>query len=265
MLRQMGMKAASFLTAGDAVMGRREVTGTDSASAGSRVLVAATVGIAYYAGAQIGLLLRLPPGTPSALWPPNAILLATLLLLRPRDWWVALLAALPGHLAVELSAGWPMPMVLALYVTNCSEALIGALGVRQLSAAPGRFDSLPRMAAYIAAGGLLAPIVSSFADAAVVAMFRGDVYWTAWRARASANILTDLTLVPALVAVARDGRHWLSSARPRVHLEAVILALASLLVIGVTFAAGATALVPGTFGTPLGFLLPLLLWAAVRF
>ncbi len=266
MLRQVGIKAASLLAARDAPVAPSIAESSVITSAGSRVLLAATVGIAYYAGAQIGFLLKLPPGTPSALWPPNAILMATLLLLRPSDWWIALLAAVPGHLAVELRAGWPMPLVFALYVTNCSEALIGVLGVRLLSDAPGRFDSLPRMAAYIAAGGLLAPIISSFADAAVVSTFRADSYWDVWRARTSANILTDLTLVPALIAVVRDGRRWLATALPRVHLEAVILAIASMLVVGVTFASPETTVtVPRTFGTPLGFLLPILLWAGVRF
>jgi signal transduction histidine kinase len=265
-LREVGIKAASLLAAREAPAAPAISESSVITSAGSRVLIAAAVGIAYYAGAQIGFLLKLPPGTPSAIWPPNAILMATLLLLRPREWWLALVAALPGHLAVELRAGWPMSLVLALYVTNCSEALIGAVGVRLLSDAPGRFDSLPRMAAYIAAGGLLAPIISSFADAAVVSTFRGDLYWDVWRARTSGNILTDLTLVPALVAVVRDGRQWLATARPRVHLEAVVLAVTSIAVSAVTFATPAIPLtVPRTFVMPLGFLLPILLWAAVRF
>jgi integral membrane sensor domain MASE1 len=192
-LREVGIKAASLLAASDVPAVPSIAESTAITSAGSRVLIAATVGLAYYAGAQIGFLLKLPPGTPSALWPPNAILMATLLLLRPGDWWIALVAAVPGHLAVELRAGWPMPLVFALYVTNCSEALIGALGVRLLSDAPGRFDSLPRMAAYIAAAGLLAPIISSFADAAVVSTFRGDTYWDVWRwcPRSSRSCATD--------------------------------------------------------------------------
>ena len=112
MLREVGIKAASLLAARDAPVAPSIAESSVITSAGSRVLIAATVGIAYYAGAQIGFLLKLPPGTPSALWPPNAILMATLLLLRPRDWWIALLAAVPGHLAVELRAGWPMPLVV---------------------------------------------------------------------------------------------------------------------------------------------------------
>ncbi len=258
------MRELGLLTAGTDGANRLR-DGAGSAAVG-RVLLAVTVGVAYYAGAQIGNLLRLPPGTPSALWPPNAILLAALLLVRPRDWWLVLLAAVPAHLAVELRLGWPVPLVLALFATNCLEALIGAVGVRLLSDAPGRFDSLPRMVAFIVAGGLLAPMLSSFADVAVVHIFRGDAFWPAWRTRTSANILTDLTLVPALIAVARDGRRWLLTARPRVHIEAVLLGIATLVIVVLVFAAPAAAdIIPGAPRTPVAFLLPSLLWAAVRF
>src|SRR2546428_6440 len=82
---------------------------------------------AYYVGANIGFILRFPSATPSVMWPPNAILTATLLLTPPRRWWVYLLAALPAHLVAEgLGAGWPAPLVLGLFATNCSEALVAA-------------------------------------------------------------------------------------------------------------------------------------------
>src|SRR5262249_46211324 len=104
------------------------------------------IAFGYYAGANLGLLLRLPPSTPSVLWPPNSILTAALLLTPPRHWWICLLAALPAHLAAEFQVAWPTTLVLALFVTNCSEALIAAAGVRLLSDAPTRFDALRRMA-----------------------------------------------------------------------------------------------------------------------
>jgi len=53
-----------------------------------------------------------------------------------------MLAALPAHLAAELGMEWPALLVLVLFVTNCSEALIAAAGVRWFSDAPGRFDTL---------------------------------------------------------------------------------------------------------------------------
>src|SRR6266850_2589351 len=52
---------------------------------------AVLVGVAYYVGAKVGLVLRLPPAMSSVVWPPNSILTATLLLSSPRRWWPYLL------------------------------------------------------------------------------------------------------------------------------------------------------------------------------
>src|SRR4029450_9394762 len=97
-------------------------------SAGTAVLVA----VAYYLGARIGEQLRFLPVTTSVLWPPNAILTATLLLTRPRRGGIYLLAALPAHV-LGLPAARASSLGLALFVTNCSEALIAAMAVRSLT------------------------------------------------------------------------------------------------------------------------------------
>src|SRR5213083_877200 len=68
---------------------------------GRVALVALSVAAAYYAGAHVGFLLRFPGSPLSIIWPPNAILLAALLLVPTRQWWVLLLAVLPAHLLVE--------------------------------------------------------------------------------------------------------------------------------------------------------------------
>jgi len=55
-------------------------------------------GLSYYAGARVGFALT-PTGQPnSAFWPPNAILLAVLLLAPRKVWWALLLAVVPAHL-----------------------------------------------------------------------------------------------------------------------------------------------------------------------
>jgi integral membrane sensor domain MASE1 len=95
-------------------------------------VAAALVGVAYYLGARVGLALTFEPYPISPLWPPVAILLAALLLTPTRSWIWLLLAAFPAHLAAEMQSGVPMAMVLAWFVSNCSEALIGAIGVRWL-------------------------------------------------------------------------------------------------------------------------------------
>jgi len=66
----------------------------------------------YYAGAKIGLALTFEPFPLSVLWPPNALLLAGLLLTPTRWWWLLILAAFPAHLLAELQGGVPVAMVL---------------------------------------------------------------------------------------------------------------------------------------------------------
>jgi signal transduction histidine kinase len=217
---------------------------------------------AYYLGSKLGLVFRFEAATPSVVWPPNAILTATLLLAPPRRWWIYLLAAFPAHLLVQLGTIQPVSLVLLLFATNCSEALGAAIGVRRFSDAPGRFDTLRRVTAFIVAAGLAAPFLSSFADAAAVAGLRHEPYWQVWRTRFFSNVLTELTLVPTLVMVIGAGPGWLRRATLRRLAEAALL-VAGLLVTGV-LVFGGPLIIPG-LRPPLALLLPFLLWAAVRF
>ena len=187
------------------------------------------VAVAYYAGANLGFILRFPPSTPSVLWPPNTILTAALLLTPPRRWWIYLLAALPAHLVAELGV-WPISLVLALFATNCSEALIAAAGVRWFSDAPGRFDTLRRVTAFIVAAGLAAPFFSSFVDAAAVAAVQGEPYWLVWRTRFFSNVLTELMLGPAIIMAVTAGPAWVRGAPRARRVEAALLAVALVIV-----------------------------------
>src|SRR5436309_13002800 len=65
----------------------------------------------YYLGCKIGLALTLKPHPVSVLWPPNSVLVASLLLTPPRSWWFLLLAAYRAPFAAELQSfpprRWP--------------------------------------------------------------------------------------------------------------------------------------------------------------
>jgi len=232
-----------------------------------RVAVAAIgVCVAYFLGAQLGLQLRLPGATPSVLWPPNALLTSALLLVPPRHWLVMLLAAFPAHLSLTMGTDWPWAMIGLLFVTNCSEALLGATLLRRVSDATDRFDSLQRLFAFVATVALLAPVVSSFLDAAVVSSFTTESYWGVWRARTFANVLSALTIVPAVTSVAA----YLGSGRPLPPLRRVLewtLLAGGLLTtwFAIPFAEAQYTFIPGAVRVPLAFLLPFIAWAAVRF
>ena len=223
------------------------------------------VAAGYYIGANFGFIMRLPPTTPSVMWPPNAILTATLLLAPPRRWPLYLLAAFPAHLAAELGIGLPPAFVLAVFVTNCSEALIGAAIVHRFSDAPGRFDTLLRVVSFIVGAVVLGPFLSSFLDAGVVTTLLGEPYWPVFRARFFSNVLTELTLVPAVAIVATAGGRWLARAPLQRKIEAALLG-GVLVIVGILgFGSSSYGVIPGIPRSPIVLLLPFLLWAAARF
>jgi signal transduction histidine kinase/integral membrane sensor domain MASE1 len=227
------------------------------------------VAVAYYLGCLLGFVLRFPPATTSILWPPNAILTSALLLAPPRRWWLFLAAALPAHVVVEMHFGLPLPLILALFLTNSIEALIAAGLAHRLSPAPTRFDTLGRAALFLFAVVLVAPIASGFVDAAAVAALRGEPYGAVWRTRLFSNTLSALTVVPVIVSLVQVWpavlRAGMSSRRA---VEAVSLLLLMIVVGGAIFTHPFTlADRPLRTGTQseLVLLLPLLLWAATRF
>ena len=84
------------------------------------------VGAGYYVGTRIGFALT-PSSTPTAtFWPPNAILLAALLLAPTRMWWAFLLAVFPAHLLAQAQVGVPTWTAIGWFISNTGEALIGA-------------------------------------------------------------------------------------------------------------------------------------------
>jgi signal transduction histidine kinase len=223
---------------------------------------ALAVVIGYYVAAQLGLALTLKPHPISTLWPPNALLAAVLLLAQTRSWWWLLVAALPAHLLAELQSGVPTAMVLGWYVSNCSEALIGAGIVRAFVPGPLRLDSLRNAAVFLLGTALTAPLVSSFIDAALVRLIGwGDAgYWDLVRARFFANVLAELTIVPLIVTWAAVATSTQREARSARYAESAALFIGLLLVCVLVFdlphrEAHAS---PAVYYAPL----PFLLWAA---
>ena len=109
----------------------------------------------YFAGAKLGVVLAVSPEGIAILWPPNSVLLAAMLLARPRD--VPVIAAL--GIVAERLAGWQAFTVvesLIFGVANASEATLAFVLLRA-----ARFDA--RMQAisdfwrFLVTGPLVAP------------------------------------------------------------------------------------------------------------
>jgi signal transduction histidine kinase len=224
---------------------------------------ALAVAVGYYLAARLGFAFTLKPYPISVLWPPNALLVAALLLSRTRDWWWLLAAVLPVHLFAEMQSGVPTAMVLGWYASNCSEALIGAGIVRAFAPEPLRLDSLRNVALLIGGPALAAPLISSFIDAALVrAIGWGTTpYWDLVTTRFFSNVLAELTIVPLVLAWAAVLADGLPRPRPRRVAEALALGAGLLLVCFFVFDVRHREASPALYYLPL----PFLLWAAVRF
>jgi two-component system, LuxR family, sensor kinase FixL len=231
-------------------------------------LVALAACVGYYLGSVIGLALTLPPATTSVLWPPNAILTAALVLTHPKRWPFVLLPVLPLHVLIQYGTGWPLPLILALFVTNCLEAVIAAGGMHLLSDTPWRLDTLRGLGSFYVAAVVVAPAISSFGDAAVVHWFRAEPYWQVWSNRTISNVLAELVIVPAVVGGSLAVVRWWRRGRPRPRLEPVLFTLGLFTISAARLNRGLDtipSLSAVSSQTPLAVQLPFLLWAAMRF
>jgi signal transduction histidine kinase len=230
------------------------------------VRIALLVAISYYAGAKIGFLFKPAEMPISTFWPPNAILLAALLLTPRRMWWALILAVLPAHLLVELPAGVSIVRALGWFVGNTGEALLGAICIGYFRKQERLFGSVRGLAIFLIFGVVVAPLTTSFLDAAVVHLTgrNGPDYWMLWLTRLFSNMIANLTVVPTVFFFLRNGKSWLRQATLARWLEACVLAVGVFFVSVFVFNRIPA---PAHYGSTLIFLAPLLflLWASVRF
>jgi two-component system, LuxR family, sensor kinase FixL len=227
-------------------------------------MLLSALALAYYLGVDIGLAFTPPDYAVSLLWPPNAIVLAALLLCPPRAWVWPLLAVLPAHLISEVTSGVPLVMAACWYVSNISEALLGAGILYYVLGDSPRFDRVRHVVVYLGAAVICAPVLSTFLDAAFVALvgwrYDGD-YWAVFRSRLPSNALAALIVPPFAIIMARDSARLLRSVSPVRWLEVAVLLVALAAVSLIVFHQPRS---PGEAAVYVYAPLPLLIWVAVR-
>ena len=228
------------------------------------LLAAAAVALAYGATARLGAVFGFPGARVSALWFPNAILLAALLLARRRNWWIYLALVLGAHFLVLTPLQGTMARAVISYVGNCSTALLGALALADFVPGMRRIDRLRSAVAFILLAGILVPAGTSLlVAAAALAAGLGATYWWTVSARTLTNAFAILTLVPLILHAAA----WLRRGDARIHVaraaEAALLAIALVTLAVLAFVAPGPyrAFSPALLYAPFA----ILLWGTVRF
>lgn len=215
-----------------------------------QILVLAVV---YFCTAKASLLLAIPPGYATAVWPPSGIALAAMLLFGKRIWpgiWI-------GAAAVNFSVQGAPLLAIMIATGNTLEAVVGALLMRRYIGMHGEFESGEAVFMFVALSALSALIAATIGSLAltITGTLQPDYFssnaWTWFQGDASGMIiLTPMILTWRL----RPVQHWHRTQ----SIEAVGLGLSVLLVSTAIFASDAH--------LPLAFLpLSFVAWAALRF
>jgi signal transduction histidine kinase len=229
------------------------------------MLPALLAAVGYLAGVEIGFALTPAPGPLAILWPANAILLGSLLLLPRRCWWQALLAVFAVHLLAQIYQGVALPLSLGWFVSTCGEALLGAAGLLWLLGTRPRFDVLRHVLLFLFWCVGFATAASALLDTTLLRLWSGadTSFWQLWQVRLLSNGAAMLAVVPVLAGWQRDIVAAVRAQPWRRDLEMGLLVLALAGLNGATFLAGADP--PAHLPLLLYMSLPLLLWSAVRF
>jgi integral membrane sensor domain MASE1 len=218
----------------------------------------------YFAGAELGHAVSLMPDVSAfaTCWPPAGLLLAVLVLSRPRDWPTLLLAACAASLASDiLMHGQSFTLSLGCFVARGAEACLGAALIRRVVGLPITMARMPEVLALAGLAALISASCSALLGAVVATTAFSNVHfgaaWKTWFLADAAGVLVFAPVAFTWVA------GWSESFRP-----ASMWRVAE----GAALFLGLALMAEGVYGERLpaamtmpSFVLPFLLWAAFRF
>jgi PAS domain S-box-containing protein len=213
--------------------------------------------LAYFAAAKLALLIAIPPGYATALWPGSGIAVAALLLGGNRLWPGVWLGSLAANLTIEGS------VFAAVVIASGSalQALTGAALIRRYIGVPYRFRRAEDVVKFVALAALTATIAPTFAllplglmhPMAGMELFWN--WWTWWQGDATGIIL----ITPLILSWA--GRSTLRWTQEKI-VEGLLFAVLLLAATHVVFSSGGEGSSPyaATF-----LIVPFIVWVAFRF
>lgn len=159
----------------------------------------AFTGAAYFAGAWVGVHWTVMPEGIAILWPPNAILLAVLLVLPQRAWWPCIPAVACAELLADYQT-FSLAESLAFAAINLTETCTTALLLKTVTATRFDFHRFRHVLAFGAIALLAVPAVAALFGATVYEISRGGQtsFATFWRVWWFGDALGLLVITPAV-------------------------------------------------------------------
>ena len=226
-------------------------------------LTASGIAAGYFACVLLSMTVRLPDGW-AVVWPARAFLIAALMMLPPRKWWL-IAAVVPVHFlaAMGFLPQAPLLAVMTQLLGHLAVALASVLAIRRIVPSGTPFDNAASLFKFIVVVGIAIPAAINLATIGVhVATDWFVDPWYSWWQWMAAGFFVTITIPPLLVLLAQGGFSGRPQTSTRLRQEIAIVAVA---LFATSFVAFGGAVDVGDW--PAAYLapLPLLLWAAVRF
>jgi PAS domain S-box-containing protein len=219
---------------------------------------ASLLAAAYFAAAKLALLVAIPPGYASAIWPASGIAAAALLLAGSRVWGGVWVGSFAANVTIEGSL-----LASALIATGSAlQAVAVAELVRRHIGVPYRFARANEVGKFVALAALAATIAPTVALLPLalehpmpgVELFGNWLTW--WQGDATGIIL----VTPLVLSWAAPGRTRWTPAR---IAEGAGLAALLVFITHAVFSGGAPG--SGTAYATTFLIVPFIIWAAFRF
>lgn len=213
---------------------------------------------AYFLAAKLALLVAIPPGYATAVWPASGIALAAALLQGHRIWPGIWLGASLVNVTVQSS----LTAATLIGAGNTLEALAGAALFRAYVGPPGVFQrgaDVVKFVAIAASSATIAATVAAAPLAFVHSLPWPDLswnWWTWWQGDTAGIIIVAPLILGWSVRIRPAWTRW------KIVEGSVLICL----LLGVTYAIFGAGMGPYIPSPPLTFaILPFVIWAAFRF
>lgn len=213
------------------------------------------VAIMYLALAQFVILLNDPVNLGAGFWPAAGVSLALLLLLPRGRWKWVLGAVAAAEFGGDLVHGYPLDATLMWTVGNVVEPLVGAILIGRFSSDRVSLTPLSKLMLFLSCGVIVGPLVGATLGSIGSVAFIGMPASQVWPKYLAGDALGVLVMAPVLLA-------WRGSANERSSAERFFVGSAVVIVAMLVFRSW-----DGLLDAALRpyLLLPLLVWAALRF
>jgi len=217
--------------------------------------ILATTLVIYMALAQLAFVLSDPVSVGASFWPAAGLTMAALLLLPTRQWVWVIGGIVIGECSGNLLRGYPLSASLFWTLGNCVEPLLGAWLIRRSGNLLGSLTPLGNLLRFMIYGVVVAPLVGASIGSLGTILIMGSPAWQVWPKYVVGDALGVLVMAPVLLS-------WFDAKpMPRRPLESALL-MASVVALCV--------LAFRNWGHSIdiiltNLLLPLMLWAALRF